>query len=688
MADQESMAEVFLYETRKFLEQLEQLALRSEDAGAFAPEDVNEIFRAMHTIKGSAAMMMLNDISALAHSVEDIFFYLRELHPKKVDVSAITDLVLDAVDFMSGEMDKLADGGTPDASSAELRKKTEDFLRAMKIENGDDPDVDLRKVKAPKPANAGKAAPAPQQPYTAAAETEMAADGKKLHVYEAVIHFVPDCGMVEVRAFTVINHLKDSVAEIHCLPEQNLEDDRMPDEILKNGFHLCFTSECEPDAIKKILDQTSYTTDIAFRELASTAECGYWPPPAKPEKAGRKPAAHSHHEEAQVISVRVDKLDRLMDLVGELVIAESMVTQNPDLQGLELDNFQKAARQLHKVGSELQDSVMSLRMVPVDPVFQRMNRIVRDMTKKLGKKAKLVLVGADTEVDKTISDHLGDPLMHIVRNSIDHGIELPERRKEMGKPETGTVTLSAANEGGEVVIRITDDGAGMDRGKILEKAKEKGLLTKPAEEYTDKEIYNFIFAPGFSTNEQVTEYSGRGVGMDVVVSNIKALGGKVSVDSTPGKGSATTIRIPLTLAIVDGMCLEVGGSSFTIPISAIRRSFRPEAQQIFVDAEGREMLIEDGRCCPVVRLGRAYGIEAAEPDLTKGILLLVESEDKLFALGADRLLGVQQIVVKPLSKYIAGVTRATGITGCTLLGDGSISLIIDPAKTAELLYAD
>jgi two-component system chemotaxis sensor kinase CheA len=233
----------------------------------------------------------------------------------------------------------------------------------------------------------------------------------------------------------------------------------------------------------------------------------------------------------------VDKLDRLLDLVGELVISESMVIQNPDIADLELDNFQKAARQLQKISSELQDSVMSLRMVPLEGTFKKMNRIVRDMTKKLGKKARLVLQGEDTEVDKSIIDHIGDPLMHIVRNSIDHGIERPEDRRQAGKPEQGTIALSAQNAGGEVIIRIEDDGAGMNRSKILKKAREKGLLTKAETEYTDQEVYSFIFAPGFSTKEQVTEFSGRGVGMDVVVSNLKTLGGTITVDSTPGRAA-------------------------------------------------------------------------------------------------------------------------------------------------------
>ena len=719
MAAHEPMVEVFIYETRQFLEQLEQMALASEEQGSFAAEDVNEIFRAMHTIKGSAAMMMLDEISQLAHAVEDIFFYIRELHPQKVDVSAITDIVLTAVDFMNGEVDTLDGGGQPDASSEELRKSTHTFLREMKITNGDDPDVDLRKVKGKQSSGAGTAggnsgvaaaAPAnkPKQQYFIPAAKTAPAQKAGLHVYAAVVHFEAGCGMEEVRAFAIVNRLQDVTAELHYQPEKILEDAAAAETIVQEGFRLWFTTDMAPDKAQAFLEDTIFLDKLEFKELASTAECAYWPSPQqqatqqaeaaaapivppppepKPRPAPLKGPAAQHGHEAQMISVRVDKLDRLMDLVGELVIAESMVTQNPDLQGLELTNFAKAARQLHKLHEELQDGVMSLRMVPLEATFKKMNRIVRDMTKNLGKKARLVLVGEDTEVDKNITEHIGDPLMHIVRNSMDHGIELPAERAAAGKAEQGTITLGARNEGGEVVITIADDGGGMNRGKILGKAREKGLLTKLEAEYTDQDVFGFIFAPGFSTNEQVTQYSGRGVGMDVVVSNIRQLGGKVTVDSQEGVGTTTTIRIPLTLAIVDGMCLQVGRSRFTLPISAIARSFRPEPGQVFLDAEGREMLMERGRCCPVVRLGRFYGIDGAEEELTQAILLVVESEGRLYALAADQLLGVQQIVVKPVPKYISGMTRTTGITGCTLLGDGSISLIIDPAKTAGLVFA-
>ena len=720
MAEHEPMVEVFIYETRQFLEQLEQMALASEQEGSFSSDDVNEIFRAMHTIKGSAAMMMLDEISKLAHAVEDIFFYIRELHPKKVDVSAITDIVLTAVDFMNGEVDKLDAGETPDDSSEDMRQHTHDFLRQFKIDNGDDPDVDLRKAKPSQKAaasGAGASAPAapapppveekPQQYFIPAAKPEPAkADG--LHVYAATLHFEQDCGMEEVRAFGVLNRMKDVSPEFHFLPEKILEDPQAVDTIKDVGFRIWFQTDMAADAAKAFLEETIFLDKLEFQELASTAECEYWPTPQqqavieaseasapvvppppekKPRPAPPKAHASSQEHESQMISVRVDKLDRLMDLVGELVIAESMVTQNPDLAGLELANFSKAARQLHKLNEELQDGVMALRMVPISGTFKKMNRIVRDMTKNLGKKARLVLVGEDTEVDKNIAEHIGDPLMHIVRNSMDHGIEMPDERKAAGKSEQGMIILSAQNEGGEVVIKIRDDGGGMNREKIMSKAREKGLLTKPEEDYTDQEVFGFIFAPGFSTNDEVTEYSGRGVGMDVVVSNIRGLGGSVAVDSEEGKGTVTTIRIPLTLAIVDGMVLKVGASRYTLPIRSIRRSFRPEPGQVFLDAEGREMVMDEGRCCPILRLSKLYDIEDAQEDLTQAILLLVEADGKPFLLAADELLGVQQIVVKPVPEYIRSMTEKTGITGCTLLGDGGISLIIDPEKTAHIIYA-
>ena len=709
----EPMVEVFIFETRQFLDQLEQISMGSEGNGGFSEDDVNEIFRAMHTIKGSAAMMMFEEISTLAHSVEDIFYYIRELHPKQVDTTAITDIVLNAVDFMRIEMDSLDAGNNPSMSSKELRDYTKNFLRNMKLANGDDPDIDLRKAK-----NAQKKQPAPKQYYIGAAKpeptvAEAAITGVKgsKHVYYACIHFEQGCEMEEVRAFGVINNLKDKVDEVHHLPDKILEDDNAAEIIRNEGFRIWFTTDMENSEAKHELDQTIFMEKLDFQELDSTAECEYWPsamavavqaaessepikPPMPevfrpeiaeaPKPARKQPSGGG--TESQMITVRVDKLDKLMDLVGELVIAEAMVTQNPDIAGLELDNFQKAARQLHKINGELQDSVMALRMVPLEGTFKKMNRIVRDMTKKLGKKARLVLEGEYTEVDKNINEHISDPLMHIVRNSVDHGIEMPDVRVANGKPEIGTVVLSAENAGGEVVLKIQDDGGGLNKEKILDRARKNGILTKPEEELTDQEIYSFIFAPGFSTKEKVTEFSGRGVGMDVVVSNIKSLGGQVTVDSVYGQGSTTIIKIPLTLAIIEGMSVGVGKSCFSIPISYINRSFRPDTGQIFRDPDGTEMIMVEGKCAPVVRLNQVYGIDNAIEDETNGIILILEAGDQKYAVVADKLLGVQEIVVKPVPKYIQKVMKTTGISGCTLLGDGSISLILDPQQLNIMIY--
>lgn len=528
MAEHEPMLDMFIFETRQFLEQLEQLALKSEQTQSFDPDDVNEFFRGLHTIKGSAAMMMVSNVSMVAHSVEDVFFYIRERKPQNIDCSAVTDLVLSAVDFMGGEIEKIDAGDKADASSDEFCESTRSFLRAFKEANGDDPDVDLRKVNGQKKAaggtGGGAAAPEPveeskPQQYFIPAATKPA-DSPDENVFFAHLRFEPDCGMEEVRAFGVLNALKDKVIEIHHLPDKILEDDAAADKIQQDGFKLWFTTKLDEADIRKHLDTTIFLDSLELRKLKDVSECEYWPSlvqqavqtaesssepitPAKPEAKPRpKPLKH---DQQQLISVAVDKLDRLMDLVGELVIAEAMVTHNPDVANQELENFQKASRQLHKVANELQDRVMELRMVPLEATFMKMNRIVRDMTKRLNKKAKLVLIGEDTEVDKNIIEHIGDPLMHIIRNSIDHGIEMPDVRVGNGKDETGTVTLSAANASGEVLIKITDDGAGLDREKILNKARANKLFTKPEEELTDREIYSFIFHAGFSTNEKVTE---------------------------------------------------------------------------------------------------------------------------------------------------------------------------------------
>ena len=391
------------------------------------------------------------------------------------------------------------------------------------------------------------------------------------------------------------------------------------------------------------------------------------------------PANNASRTKQSLISVNQAKLDQLMDLVGELVTTESMVVNNPDLRGLHLDNFSKSARELRKLTDELQDVVMSMRMVPLSGVFQKMNRIVRDMCKKLDKEVDLITEGGETEVDKTINEAIADPFMHMVRNSMDHAIESPEERLAMGKPERGQLALRAKNIGGEIVITISDDGRGLNTESILKKARNTGILTKPESEYSEKEIFNLIMLPGFSTNTEVTEYSGRGVGMDVVRKNIEKVGGTISIDSKAGQGTTFTIKIPLTLAIMDGMELAVGNSVFTMPITSIKQSFKfSKEQQLVQDTDGSEMIMLRGECFPLIRLHEIFQIPTEVTELSEGIVMQIENGDQIACIFADELLGEQQVVVKPFPAFLNQYAiKQLGLSGCSILGDGSISLILD-----------
>jgi two-component system chemotaxis sensor kinase CheA len=362
-----------------------------------------------------------------------------------------------------------------------------------------------------------------------------------------------------------------------------------------------------------------------------------------------------------------------------------MVISNPELEGLQLESFHKAARDLRKLTDELQDTVMSIRMVPLSGPFQKMNRIVRDMKKALGKDVELIIEGDNTEVDKSIVDNLNDPLMHLVRNCMDHGIETSaEDRIANGKPAKAYIKLAAVNASGEVIITISDDGKGIDHERVLDKAERLGLLMKPRGDYTEREAQNLITMPGFSTNEQVTEYSGRGVGMDVVKQNIEKCGGTVVVESKLGVGTTFVIKIPLTLAIIDGMEIEVGGTIFTIPISMIKQSFKVAEDQIIRDTQRGEMIMIRGECYPIMRLHERFNIMSDVINFEDGILLLVETENKSVCLFSDKLIGEQQVVVKPFPPYFSRYNiKGAGLSGCTIMGDGSIALIIDVTNLIE-----
>lgn len=322
-------------------------------------------------------------------------------------------------------------------------------------------------------------------------------------------------------------------------------------------------------------------------------------------------------------------------------------------------------------------------MVPLANTFQKMNRIVFDVSRKLGKDIEFEMIGEHTEVDKNIIEHISDPLMHLVRNSVDHGIEMPDERLAAGKTQKGKVTLWAKTESGKVWIGVQDNGKGLDRNKILAKAKKQGLLdpSRTDEDYTDKEVYQFITLPGFSTNEQVTEYSGRGVGMDVVVSNIQAIGGTLEIESTPGEGSVMNLKIPLTLSIIDGIVMEVGKSSFVIETGVVKEFVGMRENMVVRNPNGEEFVMIRGQGYPILRIGEWYKLHDYQADTENGMLVLVEIEKKIICLQVDRLVGKQEIVVKPIPDYIR---KVKGLSGCTQLGDGSIALILDAAGLVGL----
>lgn len=676
------MLEMFVFETNQLIEQLEEILLDFEQNKTISNESINEIFRIMHTIKGSSAMMMFDIISSLAHIVEDLFYFIRESQPLSLDYSLICDLVLASADFIKLEISKIEDGKDSDGNEKDITDKIKSYLSELSgayKEQGDTATI-TEKIENDKQAY-----------YISTYDNH---DEIKLKKFSARVFFEDGCQMENIRAYTIIHNLKDFCKEIYHVPENIVEDNSSADYIIENGFDVYFSSASDIDEFKKIFEQALFvkTYELSVvdnfeneaaehlgQDLYIGAPASITGEEISPEQQDSTQRAFKNIKQS-LISVNITKLDKLMDLVGEIVITESMVTRNPDLNGLQLDNFCKAARQLRKLTDELQDTVMSIRMVPVGATFQKMHRIVRDMGKKLIKEVELCIRGEDTEVDKNIIDHLSDPLMHIIRNAVDHGLEPEEERIKKGKDSRGRITLEAENVGGEVVITVTDNGRGLDKTKILEKAREKGLAIKADREYTDREIFSFILLPGFSTKENVTEFSGRGVGMDVVKKNIEQVGGSVLIDSKIGLGTKITIKIPLTLAIVDGMEVSVGKSIYTIPITSIRESFRPNEKDIIIDAEGSEMIMIRGSCYPVLRNHRLFNVETEIQDLCDGIIVLIEANERAVCLFVDRLIGEQQVVVKPLPSYLMKYeAKESGIGGCTILGDGSISLILDVA---------
>lgn len=680
----DNMLDMYLFETNTLLEQLDELLLEAESAEFFSTDQINEIFRIMHTIKGSSAMMQFNSLMTVAHRIEDMFFVIRENGSVEEKYSQkLFNLMFKASDFLKAQVAIIEGGGSQEESADGIVSEIEQLLAVMK---GDTPDDSV----------------APVSDKVAATSVPLSTDHSGLSVQ---LFFDQSSGMESLRAIMLLKNISEScIDDIDTNPASIEATTEITQYIIEHGLTISF--RCDEDFINglEIIKQDIYVDNYEILVAARTEVVA----PVETEEVkvmeektpdtnnldkneeAKKPDAKTEvkkedkpdlakHSKTNLINVNLSKLDSLMALVGELVITQSMVTSSSDLKDLKLDNFTKSARQLRKLTTELQDIVMSVRMVPVAGVFQKMNRIVRDMGQKLGKDVQLVTIGNDTEIDKTIVDSIQDPLMHIVRNSMDHGIEPDVNdRIALGKPKEGTITLKAEHTGSEVIITISDDGRGMDPEKILASAKEKGLLTKPDNEYSKKEILQLTLLPGFSTKEKVTEFSGRGVGMDVVTKNIEKVGGTVYISSEIGEGTLTTFKIPLTLAIIDGMECIVGDYQFTIPIANIRQSFKATKDDIINDAARGEMIQRGDEFITLVRLNNLYKIGGAIDDIEEGIIMWVEFAGASYCLLVDELIGQHQVVVKPLPLYFGAYNlRDFGITGCTILGDGNISIILD-----------
>ena len=692
----DNMLDMYLFETNTLLEQLDELLLEAEAADYFSPDQINEIFRIMQTIKGSSAMMQFNSLMTVAHRIEDMFFLIRENGSvEEMYSQKLFNLMFKASDFLKAQVARIEGGDSEEESADEIVAEIESLLAVMKGEAAD--------------SSAGKNQPAQSAPEESnnAQPVSLAHQNSGLSVQ---LYFDQGSGMESLRAIMLLKNIAEvCIDDIATIPASIEATTEITQILIEQGLTITFG--CDEDFINglEIIKQDIYVdnyellvtgsgtaessvpaeaikAEVTEEKAPSTdkpdnSDSAKKPAPAAAEKDTKKEEKHdlAKHNKTNLINVNLSKLDSLMALVGELVITQSMVTSSSDLKDLKLDNFTKSARQLRKLTTELQDIVMSVRMVPVAGVFQKMNRIVRDMGQKLGKDVQLVTIGNDTEIDKTIVDSIQDPLMHIVRNSMDHGIEPDVNdRIALDKPAQGTITLKAEHTGSEVIITISDDGRGMDPDKILASAKEKGLLIKPENEYTKKEILQLTLLPGFSTKEQVTEFSGRGVGMDVVTKNIEKVGGNVYISSEVGEGTVTTFKIPLTLAIIDGMECRVNDYQFTIPIANIRQSFKATKDDIIHDAARGEMIQRGEEFITLIRLNELYKIDGGISEIEEGIIMWVEFAGFSYCLMVDELIGQHQVVVKPLPLYFGAYNlRDVGITGCTILGDGNISIILD-----------
>ncbi|WP_251978216.1 chemotaxis protein CheA [Salinicola avicenniae] len=671
--------ETFFEEAEELLADMERL-LMELDVDDPDSEDLNAIFRAAHSIKGGAGTFGFTVLQETTHLLENLLDNTRrgELKLRR----DIVDTFLETKDMLHDQLDAYRNGSEPDAEAFERISKV---LQKIALEElGQEP------VSAPSEAAASAPAePEPQAVVEPAAAVDHGASRKVAIALSGVGEKDRDLLVDELQHFGKVLSQSGNAERYDVVLEstESLEDMEAV---------LCFIIEPDQLSISESAAEASPVVEKAPDVTPPAAAAPVEPQPApetpattNSETVESKPAAPkaapkankaAKGAESSTIRVPVDKVDQIINLVGELIITQSMLEQTAS--NMEIDShgpLVNGMNLLQRNARDLQESVMSIRMMPMDYVFSRFPRLVRDLAAKLGKDVELVTEGKSTELDKSLIERIIDPLTHLVRNSLDHGLEAPDKREAAGKSATGRLTLSAQHQGGNILIEVIDDGAGLNREKILAKARSSGLTV--ADSMSDDDVWQLIFAPGFSTAEQVSDVSGRGVGMDVVKRNIQEMGGHVEILSEPGHGTTTRIVLPLTLAILDGMSIRCGKETFLLPLNAVLESLQPQAEDIYSMAGDDQLLKVRDEYLPIITLHRALDVTGAKTAVTDAIAVIVQGEGRRYALLVDDLVGQQQVVVKNLE---TNYRKVPGISAATILGDGSVALILDIADLHRL----
>lgn len=674
--------EIFLDETKEHLQNLNNQILELE-SDAENMNTINEIFRAAHSLKGMAGTMGYKRMQTLTHDMENVFSEVRNGNIKvNADMIDVLFSCLDALEEYTGNIQQSADEGTND--NEELIAKLNAILKAG---------TDKAEEPAPKKEKKKKAAAVAPAAVEAegkwkdisfeASQLKVMREAKKsgLNVYGMTVVVQESCLLKAARAFLVFKAIEEKGEIVVSVPSaQDVEDEKFD-----RDFTLVVISEHDLDTVIKAAQNvseiekvTGAVIEIPEEDTKPSQDVKKVEEPAE-KKAGAQATPEKKTVSKPVVNrtVRVDieKLDVLMNLVSELIIAKnSLVAATEQDKGRSNSGVSQQMDYLESVTTNLHESVMKVRMVPIESVVNKFPRMIRDLSKKLGKKMELYMTGEETELDRTVVDEIGDPLMHLLRNSADHGLESAEVRAQRGKPEVGSIFLDAYQDGNNVVIEVRDDGNGIDVEAVKKKAIERSVISpEQAEIMTDKDIINLLFLPSFSTAKQVTDVSGRGVGLDVVRSKIEALSGEVEVKSELGVGSTWTIRLPLTLAIIQSLMVAVGGEKYALSLAAIQTIEDVPRSDVKL-VENREVINLRGSVLPLIRLNNLLDVESKKGEDENLIVVVVKKGDRMAGLVIDELLGQQEIVIKSLGKYIK---HCKFISGATILGDGEVALILD-----------